>query len=522
MSTTIAKFDVTGTYYACVVERPGKKELQIHPLQKDDEDISINSSLSVTFELESSEPLVSVEWVSKEDVANGKRSKRRSSSGVSNGTKTLSYVVCAYKNGTIVTYSPFQQEPVNQFKTQLSVRAITSLKGSLWISGATESVEHDINDASSKLKVKYPKDLKNITCIEAVSIKNKDHIISIGNKIVVQECATGKVVASVALDNKVEHATCIDGALFVSSLEQIRVYGLPELKQIHMIYAKGPITGLAAASDSSAGSVLSTGQVQIYKNIFEKLKVLTIRPNTKDVRFNSAYFKDETAILSWPDIEPKFQSVNTNTTEKSIKVDVKHTTKSSTKKTNKPVELFVPEIKPKEQYVVRDVELAGLIGVKAEKPVELLTILISNPEEDKIKTAVPQLEDETAVRVYRTLQSRITSDPAESATLNSWLKWVVISHPTSIQSLNNFKPIKTSIKKSLKQLPDLLALQGRLELLQSQLGLRNQIKSDEVAEGVDTAVAQAEESIVYVNGEDDEEAVVELSDDDEEGDEDNN
>ena len=65
---------------------------------------------------------------------------------------------------------------------------------------------------------------------------------------------------------------------------------------------------------------------------------------------------------------------------------------------------------------------------------------------------------------------------------------------------SDFKQLQKGLSKGMEQMPQLLALQGRLQLLRAQAQLRDTLIEVEEPEEVGR-----ESSVVYANGEDDDE-----------------
>jgi U3 small nucleolar RNA-associated protein 9 len=238
--------------------------------------------------------------------------------------------------------------------------------------------------------------------------------------------------------------------------------------------------------------------------------------------------------VTYFELEPLFKSYQLDSLPESTTIEIKQK-ESSKSSIQIKLEIQLPsfeEIEYVSEYDLRDSELVELIESKSTSPLDLLKVLNSNSTEDKIKFVVSKISKITETgnsnnnsliaRIFYTLTERVEL-VITYPVLNTWLKWLLIFHSALITKLpgsnNALKQLRVIITRHLKQLPGLLSLQGRLELLKSQLQLRTLLANVEVNDddddddykrektANDVLVSKAEESITYVNGENDEEEV---------------
>jgi U3 small nucleolar RNA-associated protein 9 len=497
MVGSLGKVDATGSFLASLVTRPGKSEVLIYPLQKDSGTISVSNSLSNSFEIDSAEELVSVEWITKDDVANGKRSKRRQSNGSAKGTKSLSYLACVFRSGKIQILSPFQKQPVNEILVGSTIFSVSALKSSIWISTNSEAVEYELNGTKPQTIIKFPKALKQVTSIKAVELSGKPLIVAFGERTYILNAA-GELLHT--FTTKSDDAVLVENLLVLSKEKEIIVYDALAYKKSYVITSSKIITSLHNINDNLIAGYTSSGSVELIQLAHQS--VISVTSNNNKIPLAGAFLKDNKLVISWNHLEPKFQTLELGECTNDFQIDVKHNNKQTI--VTKAPEPILAGLAVNPGYNVQDGKLLLLLQENVEDPKKLLQVLISNEEESKIKTVISSLPDDIALKIYNTLSSRVQNDPSESSTLNIWLKWLLVSHSVVINSHGNIKPLKSSVKKSIKNLPDLLALQGRLELLQSQFQLRTQLtESEDVTATQDELIAKEEESIEYGNGEND-------------------
>lgn len=508
MKTAIAKVDSTGAYYAALVARQGKTEVQIYPLQNDaDKGVSVCNSLASVFVLESEDDVLSLEWVTTGEVSNGKRSKRRQSNGAVSGSSSSSYLACVLKSGRIKVFSPFQDHSISEFEAGSPIVASCSSRSYLWVSTDSEIIGFDVNSGKPKNTVKYPKAVTQVTSIATVDGGDEQLFVVLGEKSylvnkageLVHTFEVSKASSSVLLDNS--------ATIAISKGEDVILFTGNNFTETNTLSLNSQIKTLHYINDTTIAALLKTGAITIVNLAAQSSSAIS--SNNKKIPLNLVFYQAGDVIVSYTGVVPEFQGFKLDSCTENITIDVKQATKQS--KVKKITEPIVFELKAVEEYNVRESKLVTLIQDSIDNVEELFRVLISNDSEDKMGYVSSAISPEIAVQVFDVLSARVQCDPSESSILNTWLKWILVNHSSVINSQANLKPLNGALKKGLKQLPDLLALQGRLELLRSQLVLREQISKRAEENAIASkqqnhrdAISQAEESIVYVNGENDE------------------
>ncbi|ODQ64757.1 NUC189-domain-containing protein [Nadsonia fulvescens var. elongata DSM 6958] len=144
----------------------------------------------------------------------------------------------------------------------------------------------------------------------------------------------------------------------------------------------------------------------------------------------------------------------------------------------------------------------------------LLEACLASRDETVIKNTIERLDSSLAVKLLERLAEKVSRAPSRSGQLNIWIRWVMVTHGGYLVSLPHL--IKTlgslhiTLSSRVSTLPRLLALQGRLEMLNAQMELRHDIlnSSKRIGEDDDDEDDEAEveyiedDEGVYLNGED--------------------
>lgn len=140
----------------------------------------------------------------------------------------------------------------------------------------------------------------------------------------------------------------------------------------------------------------------------------------------------------------------------------------------------------------------------------LLETCLSSREDSLIKISIQRLESSLAVKLLERLAEKMARTPVRAGELNIWIKWVMITHGAYLVTVPNLLKTLSSLHSILSErvstLPKLLALQGRLQLLSSQIEIRREVivsaDLDQASEDEED-VEYIEDGIVIANGEED-------------------
>ncbi|EQL01338.1 U3 small nucleolar RNA-associated protein 5 [Ophiocordyceps sinensis CO18] len=137
---------------------------------------------------------------------------------------------------------------------------------------------------------------------------------------------------------------------------------------------------------------------------------------------------------------------------------------------------------------------------------ELLESCLHTTNFSTIRTTIERLDSSLAGSLLSKLAGRLYRRPGRAGNLMIWVRWSLVAHggalasqPQVVQSLNSLQKVLTERAKGLNSL---LALKGKLDLLEGQMDLRKQMKRRpgllQHGDGDD-----GEEDVVWVEGETD-------------------
>ena len=110
--------------------------------------------------------------------------------------------------------------------------------------------------------------------------------------------------------------------------------------------------------------------------------------------------------------------------------------------------------------------------------VAMLESCFEHRNPDVILETVKRLDPTIALTLLEQLAARLSKKPNRAGELGTWIRWTVVVHGGYLSSLPNLMRSLTSLHGVLstraQQLPRLLALQGRLDMVQAQIELRKE------------------------------------------------
>lgn len=522
-------FSENGCFHASYINKLGKTEVQIHPIKKNE----LDQSLALTFPVPSSSEIVHLEWINIDSQAskekNGQGKRRRADNTSTTNSIEFVYLVVILKNGSIMIYSPFRKELVNQFQANPSVISCCSpssrLRNAVWILYTQEAVLVELNEFKTLERVHVSgKNLKNLSNLKELQINGNDYLLIASEEgLSILDIASKKVSNAIQLENAEKIRSIIttqDNFLIASDSNQVYIISLPEFKLINTISYSTAIQSLFSTKSSSFGIILEDLKLEIVSNFANGKKKpvsksIALENTLNGMVLNSLYQENESQLfVSLFDYELRLELVQARDLKKANHtIDLSQQKSSTTNKEqlNGTLKLIAPrELEFSDEFhVTQDTELISLLESAIEDSFKVLQVLVSNS--DKIKSVISQLSEESAQKIFKIISFRLELNPTESTPLNQWLKWLLLSHQSIIANPANklnLKNLKRELTKSSKNLPTFLGLQGRLELLKSQLQLRNQISTSAEEEfsflEKNDDKNTAESDIVYVNGENDE------------------
>lgn len=119
-----------------------------------------------------------------------------------------------------------------------------------------------------------------------------------------------------------------------------------------------------------------------------------------------------------------------------------------------------------------------------------------------IRTTIQRLDSALAATLLQRLAERLSSRPGRYGHLLVWVQWTCVAHGGALAGKPELLKRMTTLFKVMDQrsssLSSLLLLKGKLDMLDSQLGLRQSLRSN--AEGTES---EDEDNVIYVEGQED-------------------
>lgn len=137
---------------------------------------------------------------------------------------------------------------------------------------------------------------------------------------------------------------------------------------------------------------------------------------------------------------------------------------------------------------------------------QLLEICLEEKDAQMIKNSIVKLQPSLAANLLENLAATMARSQNRSTALTQWIRWVVIIHGAYLVTLPNLLKTLSGLHSTLSArastLPRLLALQGRLDLLEEQFNIRNELAAAAADDDLDEPQAcYDEEEALIVNGE---------------------
>lgn len=119
-----------------------------------------------------------------------------------------------------------------------------------------------------------------------------------------------------------------------------------------------------------------------------------------------------------------------------------------------------------------------------------------------IRTTIQRLDSALAATLLQRLAERLSSRPGRYGHLLVWVQWTCVAHGGALAGKPELLKRMTTLFKVMDQrsssLSSLLLLKGKLDMLDSQLGLRQSLRSN--TEGTES---EDEDNVIYVEGQED-------------------
>ncbi|KAI9716738.1 MAG: Small subunit (SSU) processome component [Chrysothrix sp. TS-e1954] len=132
---------------------------------------------------------------------------------------------------------------------------------------------------------------------------------------------------------------------------------------------------------------------------------------------------------------------------------------------------------------------------------ELLESCLQVPNLDSIRATIERLHSSLAASLLQKLAERMHRRPGRAGSLMVWIQWTIVAHggylagqPAAMKQLQTLYQV---VKQRATSLQPLLALKGKLDMLEAQLQLRRS------RQAAPSRAGEIDQGVIYVEGEED-------------------
>lgn len=514
-----------GAWFASVISRPGRNEVQFYPLPD-------YGSRPVKIELSDDLPIAVCCWVAEKGAGNGDRNRKRNLGDEAVDSKPAEahvYFVVCHESGKMCVFAPLLPTEVNSFHVEMPIVAMAAgEKALVCVDQALRVVEIAIPDG----KMSKPKSFRDIASVRAVATtvdnSKKQHYILGNDDVTVVDPSKPKNFL----------VSRLEGLLAVLCLERSRLhpniaYAVRENDSTLYVYdttggkprthaASGPISGVftAVLDEQEAVFAICEAGIEVFVVDFEadfhaRPPTCYIRTSGDNAALTAVSFHENRLTGIWyRGLQPQFLAIDWNFAsvgEISVATGGAEGGKNpeGDEKLRNTPQLVAPPSATIANLPVDQLVRQLREHLSREDSAAVVALCVSNVHEDTIRDAVKRFSGELGAdqvsQLYRTISTVVARQPDDSQVLAVWLKWVLLIHGGALAKSGDhnadFVLLQKGLSRGIDQMPQLLALQGRLQLLRAQAQLRDM----EVAGPGEYAEAANEGSVVYANGEDDDE-----------------
>ncbi|KTW30607.1 hypothetical protein T552_00323 [Pneumocystis carinii B80] len=236
-------------------------------------------------------------------------------------------------------------------------------------------------------------------------------------------------------------------------------------------------------------------RVSLKKSDFLKIHVNGVSSNIK------SYNESNATVISGDDMrnlddDEISQSSEDNQSEKNVAKAIDELTLSEKlekleMKSSKPSEISVKVPSAKSL-------ISLLIQALQVNDKTLLESCLNCQDSETVLATVKRLESPLAVLLLERIAERLSKQPSRASSLSIWIRWTIIIHGGYLVTLPNLMKTLSTLQLTLLRcasaLPRLLALHGRLDMINAQIKLRKEYEPQN---------EESESGIEYVEGEDD-------------------
>lgn len=547
--------DLTDSYMAVSIHTGNRNEIQVWQLGQK---LKISS-----FELDSEDQISVMTW--SQLVLPLNSTKRTRSDSQKTHKLQSSYLIVGLELGDILVFSPFSKDIVNKIPNDTKTI-------SMFASNNEEFYTLDLLSQIKKFPILGNKATNSFAFTDDKAVKlifqhlgDDDLIVTSNSLHILEPTNDGYLESSLRLPVPRGHTSQINCVIQSTLDTDLIATSRDSDNTIHIYLKKQNISILKSSSSITSlkfiilnereylALFLQDGAIEIFQDFSTKrLKTDEVSPFiaiTSDTTLENIFVNEQNDLLCvW------FQDMKTNFSKIDISLPKFHieTIKQNGAQDKPVVEDDEDEDEDSEPKTSENEESNQFIVLTSDELYSLLAPLIDNDDTKLIEicnannsdinikqTMLKNITLDQSIVLFKTLALRISEQPSDSSNLSKWLKYLLLIHGNNViksdENVAFLKLIRASLLESTKHLPNLVALQGRLLLLKSQLQLRNELESldlEESDEESDIDVEEEEQDNVndpnepsfYVNGEGDEDTVLsdnnDLPEDEDDDDED--
>ena len=135
-----------------------------------------------------------------------------------------------------------------------------------------------------------------------------------------------------------------------------------------------------------------------------------------------------------------------------------------------------------------------------------------------IRATIERLDSSLALTLLQKLAERLHSRPGRAGSLLVWVQWTIVAHGGYLSSREDVVQQLRSLRKVVQQraqsLQPLLALKGKLDMLDAQIALRKRLQQSQVAGNESSSRL---ENMIYIEGQSESETGEEEEDNEQQG-----
>ncbi|KAI9901368.1 hypothetical protein N3K66_003185 [Trichothecium roseum] len=139
---------------------------------------------------------------------------------------------------------------------------------------------------------------------------------------------------------------------------------------------------------------------------------------------------------------------------------------------------------------------------------ELLESCLHTTDLATIRNTIENIDSSLAASLLTKLAARLYRRPGRAGSLMTWVQWTLVAHGGAISSqpkvLHQLGALQKVLAERAKGLNSLLALKGKLDLLEGQMDLRRKMQRNAGIFGAEEEDDEDDEDVVYVEGEENE------------------